>query len=112
MPLNAIYANLACSDLARSRDWYGMLFDRDPDASPMEGLLEWHHERKAGFQLFEQPDRAGHGTATLIVSDLTEERERLARSGIDIAEIEQGDAVRILRLSDPDDNLVVLAEPA
>jgi len=81
MPLTAIYANLACSDLGRSRAWFATLFGREPDAAPMEGLVEWHHGEGAGFQLSaegEDDAKAGRGTLTPIVSDLRGERSRLA----------------------------------
>lgn len=88
-----------------------MLFARAPDANPMDGLIEWHHEGSAGFQLFANPDDAGHGSMTLIVSGLESERERLAKAGHKPSEIGSGDIASIFQLSDPDGNTVVLAEP-
>src|SRR5438128_1738632 len=70
MPLTKIYANLSCSDLADSTAWFGKIFARSPDARPMAGLAEWHHESSSGFQLYQDPDKAGNGTMTLIVEDL------------------------------------------
>jgi len=48
---------------------------------------------------------------TLIVSDLSAERARLHQAGLAPGQITRADTVNIVRLSDPDDNLVVLAEP-
>lgn len=111
MPIAALYANLACSDLARSRAWYATLMGREPDAEPMEGLVEWHHGEGAGLQLYagEGAAKAGHGTLTLIVSGLRAERERLR--SLDPGEVEPGDLTSLVRLADPDGNLVVLAQP-
>jgi catechol 2,3-dioxygenase-like lactoylglutathione lyase family enzyme len=75
----------------------------------MPGLAEWHHREGAGLQLFENPEHAGHGTLTLIVSALPAERARLA--ALSPGEIEPADYVSLIRLRDPDGNLIVLAEP-
>lgn len=110
MTLTAIYANLGCSDLRRSTGWYIDLFGRRPDATPMPGLAEWRHGDGAGLQLSEDAARAGKGAMTLVVADLRAERERLAR--LSPGEVEEGDEVLLVRLADPDGNLVVLAQPA
>ncbi|UVC12381.1 VOC family protein (plasmid) [Rhizobium sp. TH2] len=111
MSLTKIYANLSCSDLAASAAWFGKLFGRSPDARPMAGLAEWHHASSAGFQLHQNPDNAGRGTITLIVDDLVVEIARLGEEGIITGKIEEADYTSIVRLQDPDGNLVVLAQP-
>lgn len=110
MAVTAIFANLSCCDLARSRPFFAAIFARQPDAAPMDGLLEWHHGGRAGFQLFREPAKAGNGTLTLIVAGLEAERARLADAGIAVPAAEIGAGARIVRLADPDGNLVVLAE--
>lgn len=109
MSLRKIYAHLACRSLSVSRPWFEHVLGRAPDAAPMNGLLEWHHGEGAGFQLFENPAHAGAGTLTLIVEGLPEERARLVRLAPE--EIERADYVDLIRLRDPDENLVVLDEP-
>ncbi|CAN7532476.1 glyoxalase/bleomycin resistance/dioxygenase family protein [Rhizobium sp. LjRoot30] len=111
MALTAIYAQLNCSDLGASTAWFSTLFARQPDARPMQGLAEWHHGREAGFQLYENPQQAGSGTLTLLVDDIRSEQERLGAGGVKTAEIETADYTTIMRLNDPDGNLVVLAQP-
>lgn len=110
MSLVAIFANVSCADLERSVAWYSAVFGRDPDERPMAGLAEWH-EKSAGFQLHEDGEKAGRSTLTLIVSGLDNERERLEKANLRPGQIEDADYTRIVRLSDPDDNLVVFAEP-
>ena len=110
MPLRKIYAHLNCSDLDASIRWFSAIFNRGPDARPMEGLAEWHHAGAAGFQLFLNPADAGRGALTLIVGGLDEERQRLDAAGLSPGEIEPASYVRLIRLRDPDGNLVVLAE--
>ena len=111
MTLAAIYAHLSCSDLTRSSAWFTSLFGREPDARPMAGLAEWHHQTTAGFQLFEHARNAGHGTLTLIVAAVRDEHARLVRARLDPGEVEAADDTTIVRLRDPDGNLVVLAQP-
>jgi hypothetical protein len=109
MPIQKIFAHLSCADLQRSTPWFGTLFGRKPDATPMQSLAEWHHGNEAGFQPFQNSAHAGTGTLTLIVGGLASERVRL--SSLNPGEIERGNYVDLMRLRDPDGNLVVLAEP-
>ncbi|OXT01941.1 glyoxalase/bleomycin resistance/dioxygenase family protein [Notoacmeibacter marinus] len=111
MPIEKVYAQLSCSDLERSIVWFEHLFERTPDARPMDGLAEWHHADTAGFQLFRNAPNAGKGTLTLIVSDLRTEHSRLANAGLEPSAIEPADTTSLVRLHDPDRNLVVLAQP-
>ena len=110
MGLHKIYAHLSCADLDASIRWFAAIFNRSPDARPMEGLAEWHHGETTGFQLFQNPADASHGTLTLFVRGLEAERQRLETAGIAPGDIEQASYVRLIRLRDPDRNLVVLAE--
>lgn len=111
MPVTAIFANLSCSDLEASARWYGQIFNREPDERPMPGLCEWHFGGSAGFQLFKDPEKAGKGTLTLIVDDVDVDRARLVALGLSVGEVEAADYTSIARMSDPDGNLVVLAQP-
>lgn len=111
MAIRKIYAQLNCIDIESSADWYRRLFGRANDVDPMDGLKEWHHGKDAGFQLVSNPDGAGHGSMTLIVSDLAGEHERLVEAGLEVGGIEVGDVASFAQMSDPDGNTVVLAEP-
>ena len=110
MSLKKIYAHVDCSDLTKSIGWYEKLFSRKPDALPMKGLAEWHHGEDAGFQLFEDSAHAGANTLTLIVEELREEHKRLVDWGLNPGEVESSKSVSIVRLKDPDRNLIVLAQ--
>ncbi|MCP1167319.1 VOC family protein [Limimaricola litoreus] len=111
MALLKIFAQLNCRDTKSSADWYQKLFGRRSDVDPMDGLKEWHHGPDAGFQLVSNSDQAGHGSMTLIVSDLASEHERLVKAGLSVGEIVVGDFASFAQLKDPDGNTVVLAEP-
>jgi hypothetical protein len=108
MALDKIFAQLSCTDLSRSIGWFSTVFGREPDDLPMQGLAEWHHG-DAGFQLF-QGENAGRGTLTLIVIGLQQEHHRLSDAGLQPGAIESADYVELIRLRDPDNNLVVMAQ--
>lgn len=110
MPIEKVFAHISCSRLESSIPWFTHLFGRAPDQNPMTGLAEWHQNNHAALQLFQDPKNAGHSTLTLGVSDLASERARLAERKLEPGPIEEADYVRIVRLRDPDQNLVVLAE--
>jgi hypothetical protein len=107
MPIEKVFAHISCSNLQSSIAWFTQLFGRAPDESPMEGLAEWHQNNQAGFQLFQDPKNAGHATMTLGVSDLDSERSRQLK--LQPGPIEEADYVNIVRIRDPDQNLIVLA---
>lgn len=111
MALNKIFAQLNCTDIDASADWYRELFGRIHDEDPMDGLKEWHHGDGAGFQLVLNPGGAGHGSMTLIVSGLVHECERLVGVGLKVGEMVVGDFASFAQTSDPDGNTIVLAEP-
>jgi hypothetical protein len=77
----------------------------------MKGLAEWHHGDLAGFQLFENARHAGHGTLTLVVDDIEGEHRRLLEAELKPGDVEPG-KFKLIRLNDPDGNLVVLTQPS
>ena len=111
MTLQAIFAQLSCTNLNASTEWFTKLFGREPDARPMKGLAEWHHGDQSGFQLFENKQHAGRGTLTLIVRDLHNERTRCNSAGLEVGSVQEADYVNIVQMYDLDGNMVVLAEP-
>lgn len=110
MSITSILANISCSDLERSAQWYAVVFERQPDQSPMEGLREWY-VGKAGFQLYEGPDNAGRCTVTILVDDVHQQQQRLREAGFEPGNIQQANYTTVFQLWDPDKNLVVLAQP-
>lgn len=107
--LITILGQVNCSDLSESTRWFEALFRRPPDARPMDGLVEWHHGA-GGLQLYRNAASAGHSALTLIVSDVARASSGLRAAGLPVGEIEAGDHASFMRLSDPDDNLIVLAQ--
>jgi hypothetical protein len=109
MSIETIFANVSCSDLLVSTAWYERLFGKAPTRRPMQGLVEWQLTESAEMQLHEAKEHAGHSTLTLGVMPIEPERERLVAAGLVPGPVELADDFFIVRLRDPDRNLVVLA---
>ncbi|GGF46038.1 glyoxalase [Marmoricola endophyticus] len=108
MSTTGVLAQSTVTDLDAAQKWYAALLGRGPDATPMPGLLEWHLGEGFGIQVWSEPDRAGRCSTVLSESDLDAAAERLAAAGVAHDGPEQASSSRILRLSDPDGNRVVL----
>jgi hypothetical protein len=109
MAIQTVFAHVSCANLETSRAWYEKLFGTPPTREPMPRLVEWHVTDSAEVQLYEEPDHAGASTLTLGVLPLEPERARLEKAGLAPGPIEKADSFYIMRLRDPDQNLVVLA---
>ena len=109
MGIATIFAHVSCSDIKVSSAWYEKLFGRPPIRRPMPGLVEWQFTDSAEVQLYEQTEHAGHSILTLGVLPLEPERKRLQQAGLKPDPIEETDGYFIMRIHDPDGNLVVFA---
>ncbi len=109
MGIQTVFAHVDCSDLEQSTRWYEKLFGKPPTRRPMAGLAEWQFTDSAEVQLYEDKKRAGASTLTLGVLPLESERSRLEKAGLAPGPVENADDYFLVRLRDPDDNLVVLA---
>ena len=109
MSIATVFAHVSCSNLESSIAWYEKLFGKPPLRRPMPGLAEWQFTPSAEVQLYEGKEHAGHSTLTLGVLPLEPERKRLEAAGLAPGPIEEADDFFIVRMRDPDRNLVVLA---
>jgi hypothetical protein len=109
MAIETVFARVSCSDLEVSLPWYQALFGKPPLRRPTPGLAEWQFTESAEVQLHEQKAHAGHSVLTLGVLPLEPERSRLEAAGLKPGPIEQVDDYFVLKLRDPDQNLVILA---
>ena len=107
MTIQRVLAQSTVSDLATAERWYSALFQRQPDARPMPGLLEWHLGDTFGVQVWSEPDRAGRSSMVLDESDLDALAARLTEAGLDHPGAQQATSSRVLVLDDPDGNRVV-----
>ena len=108
MTYTSVLAQATVSDLIAAEPWYTALLGREPDVRPMDGLLEWHVTAGGGVQVWAERDRAGGSTLLLATDDLDAAAARLAARGVATGGIEPGGGARLLRLTDPDGNRVVV----
>lgn len=107
--IRGMFAGCIVRDSRRSEQWYSRLFEREPDARPMPGLMEWHLAETFGVQVWNDPDRAGCSSLVLEETDLDAAAARLTAVDIHHNGPQPGGGARILQLTDPDGNTVVLA---
>ncbi len=74
----------------------------------MDGLAEWQFTDSAEVQLHENKTNAGRSTLTIGVLPLEPEQRRLAAAGVETGPIEATKGFFLMRIKDPDGNLVVM----
>jgi hypothetical protein len=108
MTFTRVLAQANVSELERAVSWYATLFDRQPDARPMDGLVEWRLGDTMGVQVWTDRERAGRSSLVLDATDLDALADRLDRAGLSHPGVQSVTASRILQLEDPDGNTVVV----
>jgi hypothetical protein len=109
MTIRTIFAHVSCANIEISAPWYEKLFGKAPARRPMPGLVEWQFSDSAEVQLYQEKEHAGSSTLTLGVLPLEPERRRPEKAGLAPGPIEETDDYFIMRLRDPDQNLIVFA---
>jgi hypothetical protein len=66
--------------------------------------------RGGWLQVYQLPERAGHGSCTLPVSSIAEIIASVENFGIDTSQRTSGEKVKTLMISDPDGNHIAFAE--
>lgn len=108
MAITRLLAQMTISDLESAVAWYTRFFGREPDARPMDGLVEWHLTDTFGVQVWAERERSGHSSMVLDESDLDARIAHLDRAGLRYDGPWDATASRIVQLSDPDGNRIVL----
>lgn len=108
MSFHQVLAQSTVSDLPAAERWYSALFGRGPDQRPMDGLLEWHLASGSGLQVWSEPERAGRSTVVLRSDDLDDDAARASDAGLQHEGPQPASAFRVVQLTDPDGNRVVL----
>jgi hypothetical protein len=109
MGIATIFAQVSYINIESSVTWYTKLFGKPPIRRPMRGLAEWQFTESAEVQVYEQREHAGHSALTVGVLPLETERKRLEEAGLEPGPIEEAEDFFIMRIRDPDQNLVVFA---
>lgn len=108
MNVSTVMAQLIVTDLVQAEHFYTAVFGRGPDASPMDGLREWHFADAGSIQVYEEPERAGCSGATFHVDDLDATVAALDWAGVAHQPMVDATSVRLVQLSDPDHNRIVI----
>jgi predicted enzyme related to lactoylglutathione lyase len=108
MSYTSVLAQATVSDLRVAEPWYTALLGREPDARPMDGLLEWQVSTGGGVQVWAERERAGRSSLVLTTDDLDATAARLSAAGVATGEPEPGGGARLVRLTDPDGNRVAV----
>ena len=109
MAFTRVLAQSTVTDLERAVGWYSKLFGRQPDAHPMDGLVEWHLGDSYGVQVWAESDRAGSSSMVLDESDFDGLIVRLDDAGLSHDRPQDVTASRIIALVDPDGNRIVVS---
>jgi hypothetical protein len=118
--VRAIYAGVVAENLEHERTWYEAVFERPPDAAPMEGLYEWHLG-ESFLQLVslakvreiqKQPAWGTNGASsiTFVVDDARATADRALRAGGKCISEFVNDAFRTISVADLEGNLVTLLQ--
>ena len=104
--VNAL-AGIAVKDIDAAVLWYEQILG--PASRPMEEVAEWQLPNGGCVQVFEDGNRAGLSSVTLMVEDLDREIAGLESKGIHIDETSRSDLVDVAIVQDQDGNQVVFA---
>jgi hypothetical protein len=118
--VRAIFAGVVAEDLERQRAWYETIFDRAPDAAPMDGLYEWHLDGNAvqlvalskvrDIQKLPVSGARGTTSVTLVVDDADASRTAaLSGGGARVSEF-SNEHFRTVTVADPEGNLVTFLQ--
>ena len=103
--------DVTVSDLDRAERFYAVLVGRPCDLRPRPDQREWrlYPMPEVVLRLTASEQWVGRSTAAIGVRDLAVERARLAADWSDLPMVEEKPGViAVMRLTDPDGNLVVL----
>ena len=76
----------------------------------MTEVVEWKFPRGGWLQVYQLPERAGHGSCTLAVDSLEETIAHLKSLGIDTSQRTSAANVKTVMIADPDGNHLAFAK--
>ena len=110
MSFTSVMATLTVADFDGGTAWYERFFGRPADQRPMDDLAEWHIAKTGVVQLVQDSNRGGSALMTLGVDDLDGVITELANRGLAVGEIIKGVIARIASITDPEGNVITLAQ--
>src|SRR4051794_36509676 len=110
MAITNALAGIAVNEIGPAIHWYSQLLGRGPDQRPMPNLAEWHFDNGGWIQIFEDEDRAGASSLTLVETDIDKRVADLKAKGIPIQSRTNSPKTRIAIIEDDDGNRIVFAQ--
>ena len=110
MSIDNVLASVAVKSLPEATAWYTRLLGKPPDSTPMPEVAEWKFARGGWLQVYQLPERAGHGSFTLAVGNLDEMVATVQALGVDTSGRGANAQVKTLMITDPDGNHIAIAE--
>ena len=110
-------------DLEAARTWYQRVLGREPDAAPMDGLLEWHLAESGWLQVvalykvrevLKAPNwgKAGSCSVAFVVESLGDQLALLKANGVTVGATFAESFPKTATVSDPAGNIVTFVEEA
>ncbi len=109
MSIDNVLASVAVKDVKAASAWYAKLLGR-AGSTPMPEVVEWRVARGGCLQVYQLPQRVGHGSFTLAVSDIEAEIAKLQAMGVDASQRTSSSRVNTVMVTDPDGNQIAFAE--
>ncbi len=110
MPVTNALAGIAVNEIEAAIHWYSQLLGRGPDQRPMPNVAEWQFEKGGWIQIFEDEDRAGASSMTLVETDLDKRIADLKAKDIPIQSRTNSPKTRTAIIEDEDGNRIVFAQ--
>ena len=110
MSIKNALASVPVRDLSSAVQWYERLIDRPSDSRQTSEVVEWKFERGGWLQVYQNAERAGSGSFSLVVSSLDEQVSTLKKCGLDAGQQMIGEKVKVVMIKDPDGNSIAFAE--
>ena len=110
MSIDNALASVAVANIQRAVAWYEQVLGRPPDTRPMPEVAEWKFDRGGWLQVYELPERAGHGSFTLAVTGIDQVVARARELGIDTSQTSSSEKVKTMMITDLDGNHIAFAE--
>lgn len=106
-----VFAGIAVTDYRAARRWYEALFGRPPDVVVHEEEAMWQIVERAWIYVVRDPERAGRGLVTILVSNLDRQLSALASRGMAASEVETVPGkYRKAAFTDPEGNMLSFGE--
>ena len=110
MKIKNVLASLAVDDLATATQWYGELFQRPPDSTPMPEVAEWKFPSGGWLQVYRLAERAGGCSCTFAIDDLDQIVQHLKDLDVETGEEIKSEQARVIMVNDPAGNSLAFAQ--